>query len=362
MYQLTSILAHNVDPYCYLSLPTLKISLLYPARLIIHQSTMATFFQCLQNFPILDCLLSYLSATDSAIVLGITGLLYGPGNNTYSRYVDICRDIPEHANWMRKMISKGHTVLLIGKDLEEIELSYKYPLYYWRNHNRSHVRSLWLVALTTRMTKEGLRKTNLLSAIDEDGGNFDIPMFSQHYLRCCHIEGGCMNALCFPSLLSVSYNIPLPSPWPDCAYDMMEKRSWHTLSRDGDSNIDLFYLPNYCPEDMLFDEATEASEPYFSAIFGSRAPFDEPIAIPYINMVDREVRVSITDPYKDDRIETSNYVEFVGEEWSEKSDMDAFVFAFYQARIFPRGRGIYRHRYQFMAIEFTGLDRDLRRN
>jgi hypothetical protein len=92
--------------------------------------------------------MSYLSATDSAIILAVTGLLYDADNNAYIRYVEIWRDIPEYANWMRKMVSKGHNVLLVGKDLEEIELSYKYPLYYWRKHARSHVRSLWLVALT----------------------------------------------------------------------------------------------------------------------------------------------------------------------------------------------------------------------
>lgn len=124
---------------------------------------MANVCQCLEYFPILDCLLSYLSATDSVIILAVTGLLYGAGNNAYIRYVDMCRDIPEYANRMRKMVSKGHTVLLVGKDLEEIELSHKYPLDYWRKHTRSHVRSLWLVALTTKMRKEDVGKPGLLS-------------------------------------------------------------------------------------------------------------------------------------------------------------------------------------------------------
>ncbi|OBS16069.1 hypothetical protein FPOA_13156 [Fusarium poae] len=305
--------------------------------------------------------MSYLSATDSAIILAVTGLLYDADNNAYIRYVDVWRDIPEYANWMRKMVSKGHTVLLVGKDLEEIELSYKYPLYYWRKHARSHVRSLWLVALTTKMRKEDLGNSYLQSAMDESGDVFKIPMFTEHYLRSCHIREGCSNALCFPSSLSVSYNIPLPLPWPDCAYDMMEKRSWHTLSRDGDSNIDLMYLPNYCSEDMLFDEAIEASEPYFSAIFGSPAPFHEPIAVPYMNMADGEVRTSITDPYMDDAIELPIDMEWAGEEWSEESDMDRFVFAFYQTRVVQRGLEL-SHRYRFMAIEFTGLDPDMRGN
>ncbi|KAK6700603.1 hypothetical protein SNK03_013389 [Fusarium graminearum] len=317
---------------------------------------MATFSQCMKHFPILDCLLSHLSATDSAIVLGVTGLLYDPSSNAYNRYVDISRDIPEYARWMKKMTSKGHTVLLIGKDLGEIEFSYKYPLSYWRQHDRSHVRSLWLVALATRMTKESLRKRDsLAAAMDENGDTFEIPMFPQDYLRCCHIGDGCINALCYPSRLSVSHNIPLPSAWPECTYDMMEKRSWHTLSRDTGSNIDLVYLPNYCPEDVLFDEVTEASKPYFSAIFGSQAPFDKSLEIPYINMSNGEVRVTITDPYRDDRMEMSREVEWVGEDWTRESDLDAFVFSFYEAHILPRGVA-YRHHYRFMAIEFSGLD------
>ncbi|OBS20651.1 hypothetical protein FPOA_06995 [Fusarium poae] len=152
--------------------------------------------------------------------------------------------------------------------------------------------------------------------------------------------------------------MPLPVPWPDCAYDMMKNRSWHTLSRDSDSGIDLIYLPNYCAEEMLFDEATRASEPYFSAIFGSGAPFYEPIAVPYMNMADGEVRISMTDPYMDDSIDLPADTQWAGEEWSEHSDMDRFVFAFYQRHSYIQGME-YNRRCQFMAIEFTGLDPDL---
>ncbi|KAF9761134.1 hypothetical protein IL306_003947, partial [Fusarium sp. DS 682] len=266
-------------------------------------------------------------------------------------------DIPEYANWMKQMVSKGHTVLLVGKDLEEIELSYKYPLWYWREHPRSQVRSLWLVALTTKMRKDSLRKTDSLSAMDESGDIFEIPVFEEGYLRSNHIGGGCSNPLCYPFSLSMSYNMPLPLPWPDCAYDMMQKRSWHTISRDSDSNIELVYLPNYCSKDILFDEATEASIPYFTAIFGSSAPFNQPIAIPYINLTDGKVRVTLTDPYLAQGIELPIDIEWTGEEWSEESDMDSFVFAFYQSRAVVRD--LEYRRYQLMAIQLDGLDPDV---
>ncbi|GKU05939.1 hypothetical protein FLAG1_08176 [Fusarium langsethiae] len=210
------------------------------------------------------------------------------------------------------------------------------------------------------MFKDELGKADSQSAMDESGDVFEIPRFSEPYLRFWHLGGACSNILCYPSSLSVSYNMPLPVPWPDCAYDMMKNRSWHTLSRDSDSGIDLIYLPNYCAEEMLFDEATRASEPYFSAIFGSGAPFYEPIAVPYMNMADGEVRISMTDPYMDDSIDLPADTQWAGEEWSEHSDMDRFVFAFYQRHSYIQGME-YNRRCQFMAIEFTGLDPDLRK-
>lgn len=61
----------------------------YLGKAYVIRSTMATLSQCLKHFPILDCLLSYLSATDSEIILNITELLYNPGSNAYIRYIDI---------------------------------------------------------------------------------------------------------------------------------------------------------------------------------------------------------------------------------------------------------------------------------
>ncbi|EWZ78439.1 hypothetical protein FOWG_17303 [Fusarium oxysporum f. sp. lycopersici MN25] len=197
------------------------------------------------------------------------------------------------------------------------------------------------------MQKDSLRKADAIPAMDESGDIFEIPVFDEGYLKYSHIGGGCTNALCYPFSLSMSYNMPLPLPWPDCAYDMMQKRSWHTISRASDSNIDLVYLPNYCTQDILFDEATEASMPYFTAIFGCPIPFNEPSAIPYINLRDGKVRVTLTDPY----------IEWSGEDWNEESDMNSFIFAFYQPRLHTQTMGLCR--YNFMAIELDGLDPDV---
>ncbi|RSL93377.1 hypothetical protein CDV31_014733 [Fusarium ambrosium] len=196
--------------------------------------------------------------------------------------------MPEYANWIQNMISKGHTILLVGKDLEEIQHSYKYPLTYWKNHSRAELRSLWLVALATKMYKDSVGDPDFLVATDENGDVFELPRTTETYLRHFHWGGGCENILCYPSSLSMSYNLPPPLSWTDCAYDMMKKRSWCTLPRTMDSDISLVYLPNYCRDEVLFDESTEASEPYFSAIFGSADPFYEPTNVPYIQMVDGE--------------------------------------------------------------------------
>lgn len=80
-----------------------------------------------------------------------------------------------------------------------------------------------------------------------------------------------------------------------------------------------------------------------------------------MNMADGEVRTTITDPYMDEAIELPIDMEWTGEQWSEESDMDSFVFAFYRTRV-VLGDLEYSHRYQFMAMEFTGLDPNLRGN
>ncbi|CAM1508791.1 Fc.00g056390.m01.CDS01 [Cosmosporella sp. VM-42] len=320
---------------------------------------MATLEKCLDCFPVLDTLMSYLSATDSAILLAVTGLLSGPSKSSYTRYIDIYKDIPEHAKWIENMVSKNHTLLLVGRDLGSILQSYKYPLTYWKVHSRGEVRNLWLLALTTKMFKDALGNPNTLTAMNENGDVFEIPKFSETYFGCNHQRSHCSNALCFPTQLSVSYNIPPPLPWPTCMYDRMKQRSLFALSHNHDSNIILAYLPNYGRREALFDKITSASDPYYSAIIGESVPFGLPSIIQYMNMRNCEVRVTNTVTSLHDARDLPPDREWGVEDWRAESEMDRFTVAFYRPRGIVLDDTLDHPRYEFTAIEFAGLDPDL---
>ncbi|KAM5349333.1 hypothetical protein ACJ41O_005838 [Fusarium nematophilum] len=209
------------------------------------------------------------------------------------------------------------------------------------------------------MYKDVLRNPNVLAVTNEDGDVLKIPTYSEPYLQCFHWRTDCTNALCFPNKLSLSYNMPLPLPWPNCTTELMRSRSWFPLSLNQDSNILLVYLRNYCTTEALFDEITVDSSPYYAAIMGDTIPFGVSSRVPYMNLRDGEVRTSDTLSFRENAYDLPPESDWSGTGWRPESDMDSFRVAFYQ-RQWGALEGPNPLRYEFRAIEFTGLDPDLR--
>ncbi|KAJ4190520.1 hypothetical protein NW767_011348 [Fusarium falciforme] len=309
--------------------------------------------QCLAYFPILDTLMSYLSATDSAIVLGVTGLLYHADTDAYSRYTWILKDFPEYADWILNMVSKGHTILLVGKDLEEILDSYGHPLTHWKTHSRAEVRHLWLVALATKAYKNAL-KNNSFAATDEDGNAFEIPRDIESYPDF-RLDRGREDGT--PFELSLSYILPPPLPWLDRTGEVVLKRSWCTLPKTMDSGISLVYLSCGCIQEILFEKSTEETDPYLSVIFGAVDSSNYPTWVPYIQVTQDKASYERIEVWEEDPIDFPHESVLLSPDLNPDSDMDVFVFAFYRHSVISEDSASI-HRYHLMGIEFHGLDPD----
>ena len=75
-----------------------------------------------------------------------------------------------------------------------------------------------------------------------------------------------------------------------------------------------------------------------------------------------DVRVSTTITSLYDARDLPPESQWVTEDWGAQSDLDRFSVAFYRARGVVLENLTYHPRYEFTAVEFTGLDPDLRRS
>ncbi|KAK4107442.1 hypothetical protein N656DRAFT_509171 [Canariomyces notabilis] len=106
--------------------------------------------------PILNSVLSCLSALDASIFLAVLGLSFHPDwRNTVKMFTSPLRDIPEVAPWITTMIENGHAAFLIGADLNR----WRYPLTTYSNA-RFPLR-LWLAVRVRRGVDKELTRRKL---------------------------------------------------------------------------------------------------------------------------------------------------------------------------------------------------------
>ena len=127
---------------------------------------------CVCFYPVLRKILQYLSGSDAAILLSVIGLFRNPEwQGITKKSVTLLRDIPEHVDWIHQMISKGHTALLIGGDLETWRSRLQYPL----THRRRSPLRLWLAVRVSREVRDERRRREEVRRYDHflvatDGG------------------------------------------------------------------------------------------------------------------------------------------------------------------------------------------------
>lgn len=108
------------------------------------------------HYHLIEQIISNLSASDAACFLAVNRLLRDPGMATLKgKYVTILRDIPEYADWLRTVLSKGHRAFLIGRDLDQLMMRLEDPLVYWQKYcgpsawDQKPLR-LWLAVMVRR--------------------------------------------------------------------------------------------------------------------------------------------------------------------------------------------------------------------
>lgn len=85
----------------------------------ITADTMADIHMLASIYPIVESILSNLSATDTSAFAYSIGMEFSDAQK--KKYMSVLRDIPEHCGWIEQMQSMGNEVTLVGKDLERIQ-------------------------------------------------------------------------------------------------------------------------------------------------------------------------------------------------------------------------------------------------
>ena len=98
--------------------------------------------------PILDRILQHLSGSESALLLSILHLLRD--RRLVRKHVTPIRDLPEYADWIELMVSKGHTVFLLGEDVDNLRFRLEKPQTYWAEGRGKNALRIWLLARTSK--------------------------------------------------------------------------------------------------------------------------------------------------------------------------------------------------------------------
>lgn len=122
-------------------------------------------------WPVLESILSHLSASDSALLLSLLGgrLHWKDWQNIVNKYVTPIRDIPEYAPWIELMINKGHTIMLMGADLDDLRQRHRYPQLYWKKGKGRHTLRIWLFARVSKEIALGLSRYQRSYWLKADG-------------------------------------------------------------------------------------------------------------------------------------------------------------------------------------------------
>ena len=104
-------------------------------------------------YPILEAVLSFLSALDASFLLAVLGLKFQlDWQGVVEKFTSPLRDLPEVAPWIATIIKNGHAAFLIGGDLNR----WRYPLTTY-DQSRSTLR-LWLALRVRRDVDEELAR------------------------------------------------------------------------------------------------------------------------------------------------------------------------------------------------------------
>lgn len=109
---------------------------------IMHPS----IYTCTSRYPIVELILSSLSATDCSSFIHATKI--DLPHKIVNKYVNIMRDIPEHLDWILEQRSIGNRVDLVGVDLERWGRRIMHPWEYDRKNEKPLC--IWLMVTPSR--------------------------------------------------------------------------------------------------------------------------------------------------------------------------------------------------------------------
>jgi hypothetical protein len=143
------------------------------------------------------------------------------------RYLDPCRDISEHADWMTSILSKGHTLFLVGGDLTMLKKRIRYPLTYWREGFGRRTLRLWLAAKALGVDLELVSRRKMrpdTHYVAMPDGTVRWGSWTEMVtVMCAHkLESCCAGDL----LIMNSSVIPAPGARPNCMTGIPDDTMW----------------------------------------------------------------------------------------------------------------------------------------
>ncbi|KAK4163060.1 hypothetical protein QBC43DRAFT_301545 [Cladorrhinum sp. PSN259] len=162
---------------------------------------------CLRYGPVLDTIMSHLSASDASAFLTATDLRSKLSEEYIKKHLDVVNDMPEHADWIRQAIKDGHRVYLAGAGIGMLSARIQYPTSYWRRGLGQDTIVLWLIVLAHH-SGSYVNMNGKISVSPEPTGG-------QHCL-----SPGCKE----PAILNQGI-LPPPDMWPACSENRLA-RGW----------------------------------------------------------------------------------------------------------------------------------------
>ena len=141
--------------------------------------------------------LNYLSGSEAASFLAALNILGDKEwKRTRDQFVSFLRDVPEHSPWIEGLMSKGHKVFFVGRDVTIWKKRLEDPVGYWKEHSdpwNEEPLKVWIaVRVVTDMfkkpsTSHGLRNRYYHSYGTDVNGNIFTKILKQrlgrHILR-----------------------------------------------------------------------------------------------------------------------------------------------------------------------------------
>lgn len=194
---------------------------------------------CKSSYPVLESIMSSLTATDVSVFLYTFSLADLVPDKTKEKYMNIYRDLPGYEDWIDTLRARGDTFIIVGNEINMLLKRYKDPMNYWVSDDYRDQHIVWGIVVS------GISYAVMTGTEYEFPDGFDLMKCQTYGLResgevglpneGLHNGGhSCEGTICDSMLPITNVTFPGPGLWPKCIREISEGWSsdgWHSEDR-----------------------------------------------------------------------------------------------------------------------------------